>query len=264
MRYLLIFLMCVGLCWGATTIFTQVDDAGGGVYVWSEPNNWSEGIPIALDTVTIATGAICTLDLNLVPASGSLTEITNTGVSGQILVATGTRTIKATTITCAGSDDVIRVTGTASLTIEGNLVNTAAGTSDECVYFNSGGTLTITGNVTGGSGGSNNPGLHIFSSTATVVINGDVTGGSGAITNYGIDFNDSADVTVTGTVTPDVAGGMLVDTSKGGALVVGTLAYLDGKAQPVGGEWATYSFTSVTVNGTAIGGTGGGYRGRYN
>jgi hypothetical protein len=253
-KMFLIFILCFSLCFGATRTFT---DAGDGL--WSTVANWDGGatLPGNDDIVKIATGSTATLDIDTAPASGTFAEITNTGVTGTILVATGTRTINVTTVTCAGSEDVIDVTGSASLTINGNLVNTAVGTGDECVYFNSSGTLTIVGNVTGGSAGSSNCGIHLWHGSATCVVTGDITGGDGHITNYGIDINS------TGTVTQssgDVTGGAkapAIDAGASGgagALVIETLEFTDTLAAPLDGLFLTYSFTEITVNGTAVGG----------
>jgi hypothetical protein len=209
------------------------------------------------DIVKIATGSTATLDIDTVPASGTFAEITNAGVTGTILVSSGTRTINVTTVTCAGTEDVIDVTNSANLTINGNLVNTAVGNGDECVYFNSSGTLTIVGNVTGGTSGSSNCGIHLWHNSATCVVTGDVTGGGAWNTNYGIDINTTGTVTQSDGVVSGGARAPAIDAGSAlgaGALVIETLEFTDTLAAPLDGMFLTLSFTEITVNGTAVGG----------
>jgi hypothetical protein len=250
-------MMCCTV-FGATTTFDNA--GGGGNGNWNTATNWTgtpeERIPVAGDTVIIA--ANCTLDIATTPLLVSITI--NTAVTLNNTTATS---LNATTITCggsgkltqtvnngtitgnligAGSADLITVAGSINLTVVGDITSTSVSSGADTVYFNSSGTLTVTGNVTGGDAGSTNTGITAFDTSAKVIVNGTVTGGGGHSGNYGVDFNAS---------------------SVADAFTGSDLNFVSGKAMPLGGFIKTITITGASSNGTAIGGSGGGYRGRY-
>jgi hypothetical protein len=174
-NYLLIFLLSIGLCFGAAFTSSQNGNWDIGT-TWGGGSGQVEGTdyPGAGDTASIShavTGNITTLNA---------TSITTTGTLGRLTCASATvDAINANIIMNGSGTDALRITGTdADFVITGNITNTGNGSDDSTISIEGACTVDIIGDVTGGTG-SNNGGCHgvDITAAATVSITGDILGG---------------------------------------------------------------------------------------
>jgi hypothetical protein len=131
--------------------------------------------------------------------SASVIVATNSTIlSGGLVVSNGETTLTGS-IAPVANNPGITVTG-GSITFNGNINPTGI----YGINFSSGtASLTVNGNVSGGTTGATNSGIIISGGNPTIVINGNVTGGNGTanLNNTGITINSIANVTVNGNVT---------------------------------------------------------------
>lgn len=257
MRYLLLFLM---MC--ASVFGVDYTTASGGDF--NTAGTWTQaGYPDgADDTATIGAGHTVTIGGDVL--CGSITNAT-----------TGTMTLNTAVVTSvitadfipAGTAVLLTINGTGSATITGDIG--ASGTSqNDIVLFGGAATLVVNGNVTGGVGDTDE-GIDFANNVVTLTVNGDVTGGAGNSSDGIAIGSGKGTIVVTGTITGGPVNGVgIINQAVTSTLTAGTLAYVDARTPPIQGEFATYSITTITVNGTAIGGSGGSGRydggGRYN
>ena len=200
---------------------------------WSTPATWAAGctgaggIPAAIDTVTILTGHVVTVDVAAVAATltinaaavanGVTISGTNTlTVSGAVTMnaptaavnsalAVGTGTLSAASIAIPGSatggQNAILSVSTGTINVTGNI--TFSGTAAQAqLTFTGAGTLNIGGNL--GTGGT------FAASTGTVNCNGSSAQTVGGYTYKNLKINNSAGVTLSAATT---ISGLLTMTS---------------------------------------------------
>jgi hypothetical protein len=241
MRYLLIFLMCFGLCCGAaqTCTFDGVVNND-----WNDAGNWSttveaDRVPVAGDAAVIPAGFTVVLDTPTVTCA----SITNGGTGTITLdldVVADTTIVANLEVGATATVSLLSASNTGNLTVTGNLTNAGTQSGDSTIYFNATGTLTVNGNVTGGVG-SQCHGISNPAATGAIVVTGTLTGGTGSF-SYGI-LNSAASSTNT----------------------IGTIAYTPTTYSPFAGYNPILTVTTITIGGVQFGsGDSGGYRGRYN
>jgi len=165
---------------------------------FSDSDKWADGLePGAGDTVVIADGVVCTINVN----TPSLAHIGTAGTAGtgRCELADGvTVTFEAMEAGACGSNGFFLYEGTAAATLAGTVVGGSGGSFAVGCRNKSTGTLNITGDCTGGSF---NYAYGSFNSAGgTINITGDCTGGSsnhayGTLNNAGGTLNITGDCT---------------------------------------------------------------------
>jgi hypothetical protein len=232
MRHLIIFLLSIGLSFGA---HIQSTTSGN----WSSTSTWVGGVVPGTtngvaDTVEIVGDHTITLDQSATPAGpGTVTSITCDSTGGIEADSTSVSSLTANLI-CAGSDVLFRVSGAGTYTITGDL--TTPGVAACVGILTDGCTLNVTGDITGGT---------------------NVAG----VFDYGITTSVSCTINVTGTVYGGTGGscmGIFAYSASGINLSITTAEFTDGSCDPfAGGPWTTLSITNWTQNGTLISGGDG-------
>jgi hypothetical protein len=229
---------------------------------WSNAANWNGGTkPVAGDDV-YADGRTLTVDESFTVATlrttqrsggtlGGTFDFNTAGVTGtvtsssplvpgatnliQVTATTGTVTISLggnVTTRAIALDILINYSGNCNLNLTGTNFNgtvaSAGNNNTTCINKTSAGLITITGNLNGG-GSSNNNCQAFLSTNGNTIIIGNVTGGIGAGGGHRGVNQSAGTLTITGNVT----GGQSVGNNQG----------------------VLFSGTSLTVNGTILGGT---------
>jgi hypothetical protein len=225
---------------------------------WSNAANWNGGTkPVAGDDV-YADGRTLTVDESFTVATlrttqrsggtlGGTFDFNTAGVTGTVtssspLVPGATNMVQVTattgtvTISLGGNvapratlnDVLILYSGNCNFNISGTNYNGSTVPST-CINKTSAGLITITGNVNGGNGGAATGAQAFVSTNGSTVIIGNVTGGIGAGGSHRGVNQSAGTLTITGNVT-------------GGQVAVNNQGVL-------------FTGTSLTVNGTILGGT---------
>jgi len=184
---------------------------GGPTGVWSDLNNWSNGVPTGSDDIIIDGNVIVTLDTSFTLTTGTLT-IQN---GSELIIDTGGSLTNESTNT-------ITVDGLLTINSGQTLTNTATGTIQVTSNgtVNNAGTLTNSGTITNHGTINNNAGGLIFTS---------ILSAPGITNNHGTLNNDGIFDVAEGTLTNNVGGtinnnaGGLIFTNSGTVNNAGTL-----------------------------------------
>lgn len=217
---------------------------------WSNAANWNSGTkPVAGDDV-YADGKIITIDETPVCAS-----IRNTTRSGGINYGRFTTSVSMT-ITAdlyslthgASNTNTLTITGSASVTLIGNVSHTTGGANDTCyaIRWDSSGTLSITGSLSASSNRSSGGCINITGTGAVSIV-----GTLAQVSNgYIINVSSGAPLTVTGNLT--VAGsGTGIFCSAGNTIIITGNLLANGGACVSNASWASL----LTVTGNVVAGT---------
>ena len=232
---------------------------------------------------TLTNGTATSLTVTgAITLAGTLTDTALVTVSAGTITSSGSGTWTAgaatlNTITCptfgggSATVDLLTVSGTGSLTITGDVIGQATGAGgDAAIYLAAASvvTLEVTGDATGGAAANNSRCIELDpgATSAIITVGGDLSGGAGGTFCYGVQAQSIDTALTVGSISGGSAAGSagFNGLGTGNTLTCGTLVLADDTAPPIVGIFTTYSVTSVTVNGTALGGSGGGYRSRYN
>lgn len=281
MVFLVTFLLLPGIYnfgWGQKTW-----DRGAGTNNWGDANNWNpNGVPTALQTVTISRNGSYTVDVNGNYSCSSLT-ISYTGstngtialnvLSTNILtVANGISILNSATnggsnislnvadatINCSNISFTQSTSTTSDSYIEindGNLYctgNISMGATNTICYalFSGNGALNVGGNLTGGTITSSAGGGAVAPTSGTVDYNGNGAQNIGAYTYYNLTISGGNTKTLQGTTT--VANNL--DLQQGALAINGNTLNLAG-AVTRGGS-GTGTITGSATSNLAITGTG--------
>jgi hypothetical protein len=223
-----------GATWNTGTVPTAADD------VYS--NTFTVNVDVSFTVLTLrstaGTGITAggSFNFNTAGVTGTVTS-SSPLVPGatnliQVTATTGTVTISLggnVTTRAVASDILINYSGNCNLNLTGTNFNGGGASSSSCINKTSAGLITITGNVNGGNAGANSGAQSFVSTNGNTVIIGNVTGGIGAGGSHRGVNQSAGTLTITGNVT----GGQSVGNNQG----------------------VLFSGTSLTVNGTILGGT---------
>jgi hypothetical protein len=225
-----------GATWNTGTVPTAADD------VYS--NTFTVNVDVSFTVLTLrstaGTGITAggSFNFNTAGVTGTVTS-SSPLVPGatnliQVTATTGTVTISLggnVTAFALSSTNLILHTGNCNFNLNGTNFNASPGgaNTNQCINKTSAGLITITGNVNGGNGGGNTGCQSFVSTNGNTVIIGNVTGGIGGGGSHRGVNQSAGTLTITGNVT----GGQSVPNNHG----------------------VLFSGTSLTVNGTILGGT---------
>jgi hypothetical protein len=224
---------------------------------WSNAANWNGGTkPVAGDDV-FADGRTLNVDESFTVATLRTTQRSGGTIGGAFVFNTAgvTGNVTSSSPLVPGATNMIQVTattGTVTISLGGNVApinqqvlilhsgncnfntngtnyNSATGGNvTSCINKTSAGTITITGNLNGATGNAQN-GNALLSTNGNTIVIGNVVGGTGTGGADRAIIQSAGTLTITGNVT----GGQSIGSNQG----------------------VLFSGTSLTVNGTLLGGT---------
>ena len=249
-----------------TQSITRWDSAASGD--WSDPANWSRGVPTATTDVflqeagapviTVSSGNQTALSITAsdpidvvggtLTLPTSLTTLTDTvSVDGGTLVNNATLAVPGIINLNSGT-----ISGTGTLALTGTLDKAGSTTSSIDQTFNDGGTVNINAGTLALSGNGTHAGIFNVASGATL----DFAGGTqlvtsaGSIAGAGGMLVSGGDITMDGSYSlpaaPLVSGGILVFHPSG---TVNLASYTATSGDIT---WGNVTFTSYTNDGTAV------------
>lgn len=192
---LIVFLTIVLL----NTSFAQItlwNPLNGPPYLWSDPGNWSNGVPTASSIVTISGATVCTLDIDATIAALNLNN-GNLDLNGHSLTINGNNvnsTFSGGTITNTGSTNTlfITTTGNGVTDIIGTVFGVNANVNANTVATTS---VAISGSATfNGTVSVQSPNVFLSGATFNAVSTFTKTGGNSNISTGSNTFN--ADATI--------------------------------------------------------------------
>ena len=190
------------------------------------------GVALASSGTLNYTGAAGTLGKSITALGNGLDTIRNSSVTGALTLS-GTITKNGTTLTLDGGTQGINVTGT--------VVGASAGSD-----------LNVQGSVNLGAGNHSYNGPTTVNAASTLTVAGSLSGTTAVLLNPGglLKTNGGSNNIGSGNATPNAGTQTFTGTPSGATFTSngGTLAI----AQGAGGDGTTHTFTSMTLNGSAI------------
>lgn len=244
---------------------------------------WVGGVvPGAADVAIAATGHIVAIDVDVTvtelrqAGTGKFTLGNGRTINGNVynvagtlstggaveFVATTSATINGNVVNAAGAGNAaaVVVTGSGSLSINGNLSNVASSSSTYCAAIRAttvGGDVTITGTLTGPAASPGNTAAIVWLSAArTFNIVGNLFGTTGTSTSTVIVAAEAGTVNITGNVTGAASGASAAAVLATGSSIVNVTGVVTGGGAADATGVTASSTATVTVIGTVNAGAG--------
>jgi len=173
------------ICFGAG-VFGQTTFTGNGN--WSNPARWSAGVPLLATNATIASGAVCTIDINAVCNSLTLTA----GGSSVSLTVSGTNTLNVTNaitmnFPTGGTNNTLLAVDAGSINCASiSALNSTNNNRDNKIRISTG-ALNVSGNLTMGNTAARND--ITFTGNGTLYVGGSLTTGTFVCGTGIVNFN---------------------------------------------------------------------------